>query len=169
MRMARIIAYILVPIVLLSLISCAGPSLSPKDTVKLYLDEMMIFKDPLYKRAALDELKGDSEKAKRYAKAGQTLKELLWTDPSSFRPERRKKLLITLGTIVTFKGYRILSDRVEGDKAYVTVALEETSLFNIDLGAASEKDSKPIPYELIKTRQGWRIRDINGILAKRGF
>lgn len=169
MRMARIIAYILTPILLLSLISCARPAPSPKDTVKLYLDKMMILKDPLYKGVALDELKGDPEKAKRYAKAGETIKELLWTDSSSLRPDRRKALLMSLGTIVTFKDYRIISERVEGSKAYVTVVLEETTLFGKDLGIAGQQDSKPVPYELIKTPHGWRIKDINGIMAERGL
>ena len=130
---------------------------------------MMIVKDPLYRQASRDELKGDKAKAERYAEAGRTVNELLWTDPSSSKSDSRKKLLMALGTIVTFKGYKITSERVEGDKAYITVILEKTSLLGKDMGEASQQESKPITYELVKTRQGWRIKDVDGILTRAGM
>jgi len=143
MRKNYLIRYILVPLLLLNLSSCSMPSLlSPKETVKLYLDELVIFKDPIYRKASLDELEGDPEKVKRYKKAAQTIKELLWTDSSSLRPERRKKLILTVGTMITCKGYTITSERIENNKAFVTAIFEKTSLFNKDLGIASNQDSE---------------------------
>ncbi|GAI93350.1 unnamed protein product, partial [marine sediment metagenome] len=77
MRRKYLIKYVLVPLLLFNLSSCSMPSLlSPKETVKLYLDELAIFKDPIYKKASLDELERDPEKVKRYKKAAQTIKEL---------------------------------------------------------------------------------------------
>ena len=140
----------------------------PKDTVKLYLDELAIFKDPLYKEAARKELRGDPEKVRRYAKAGEVIERLLWTDASS-NPERRKKLLLGVATIITYKGYRIASEQIKGNKAFVGVVFEETGLFGKDLGAAARRESRTVTYELLKTRKGWRIKDIDGILAKRGL
>ena len=170
MRKKYLIRYILIPLLLLNLNSCSMPSpLSPKETVKLYLDELAIFKDPIYRKASFDELERDPEKIKRYKKAVQTIKELLWTDSSSLWPERRKKLLLATGAMITYKGYRITSERIEDNKAFVTVILERTSLFNKDLGKASKQDSKPITYELRKTSKGWQIKDIGGILAKSGL
>ena len=162
---------ILIGCLLLALIltSCSAPSLPPKETVKLYLDELSVLKDPLYKKLSLDELGGDTEKTKRYKEATKTVKGLLWHDSSSLKPERRKKLLLAAGTIITYKGYKITEERIKEDKAFVTVIFEKTSLFNKDLGKASQEDSKPFTYELIKTSRGWRIKDINGILAKRGL
>jgi len=169
MRQKSLIGCILISLLVISLSSCTIGAKSPTDTVKHYLDEMMIIKDSLYKEAARDQLKGDPEKAKRYTEAGQTVKELMWTDLSSLKPDRRKKLLMTLGTIVTFKSYNVLSERIEGDKAYVEVVFGETSIFEKDLGEASRRDSKPTTYELIKTREGWRLKDVNGLLARAGM
>ena len=170
MRKKYLIKYVLVPLLLLNLSSCSMPSfLSPKETVKLYLDELAIFKDPIYRKASLDELERDPEKAKRYVKAVENIKKLVWTDRSSLWPERRRNLVIMVGTVVTYKDYRIISERIKDNKAFVTVIFGKTSIFNKDLGKASQQDSKPTTYELIKTNKGWQIKDIDGILAKRGF
>lgn len=170
MQRNHIINWILILSLILSLSSCTRPPvLSPEDTVKLYLDELAIFKDPIYRKTARDKLKEGSEEFKRYTKAVQTINGLIWVDKSSLLPDRRKSLIVTAGTIITYKDYNIIDERIENNKAFVTVVFEKTSLFGKDLGKASQQDSKPIEYELIKTRKGWQIKDIDGILAKRGF
>ena len=154
----------------LSMASCSrAPLASPRDTVKTYLDELEIFKDPIYKKAALDEMQEDPEKAERYKKAGETIKELLWTDKSAMWPEKRKEILIGAGAIVTHKDYKIISDRIEGNKAFVTVIFERVTLFGKDLGKLSDHRSRPVTYELIKTRQGWQIKDMDSLLTQRGM
>lgn len=169
MRQKSVTGCILICLLAIGLSSCAIGVKSPTDTVKLYLDEMLIIKDPLYKEAARDGVKGDAEKAKRYTEAGETVKTLMWADTSSPNPERRKQLLMTLGTIVTFKSYNILSERIEGDKAYVEVVFKETSILEKDLGSASQQDSRPTTYELLKTPEGWRLKDVNGLLGRAGM
>ncbi len=160
---------ILISFLVMCLSSCAVGTKPPADTVKRYLDGMMIVKDPLYRGAARDELKGDPQKSKMFAEAGKTVEELMWADPSASNPERRKKLLMTLGTIVRYKSYEITGERVEGDKAYVDVVFKETAVLDKDLGNASRPESKPTTYELIKTAKGWLIKDVNGLLARAGM
>jgi len=168
MKIKSAISCVSVLVLTLSLVSCAPP-ISPKETVKLYLDELEVFKDPIYKKAASDELKQDPEKAERFKKAGETVKELLWTDSSSMWPEKRKQLLIGIGSIVTHKDYEITNEHFEDNKAFVTVIFGKVMLFGKDLGRLGDRQSKPVTYELIKTRQGWRIKDINSMLARRGM
>ncbi len=167
MKIKYIGKFILAGVLFINLISCVplAPSLSPQDTIKTYLNELAIFKDAVYRKAALDELKKDPEKAKKYIEAGRTINNLLWTDDSS-NPDRRKKLLLSAGTIVTYKGYEIMSERIEGNSAFVEVVFKKAAVFDRNMGAASAQDSKPVTYGLIKTQKGWKIKDINGILGK---
>jgi len=145
------------------------PSLSPKEIVKLYLEELEIFKDPFYEEAALDKLTEDSEAAKRYVQAVKTLDNLIWTDRSSVFPKRRRDVLLTCAVIITSEGYEIIDERIEGKQAFVTVIFKKTSLFNLNLGKMDKQDSPPTTYELVKTLKGWKIKDIDGILVKRGL
>ena len=167
----RIINCILILSLIFTLSSCSRPpALSPKETVKLYLDELSIFKDPIYKKAALEKLEEESEELKRYQKAVQIINRLVWTDKSSLWPEKRKSLLVAAGAMFTYKSYTIIDEKIYDNKAVVSVAFERMKLFDVDLGeAAQQQGNKPINYELIKTREGWKVKDIDGILAKRGF
>jgi hypothetical protein len=165
-----IINWIFILLLLPSLSSCSkAPALSPQETVKLYLDELAIFKDPIYKKAALDKLE-ESEELERYKEAVQTIKRLIWTDKSSLQPEKRKSLLVAAGAMFTYKDYILIDEKIYDNKAFVTVVFQKMRLFGADLGKAGQQQgNKPVNYELIKTREGWKIKDIDRILAKRGF
>ncbi len=153
-----------------ALTSCAQkPHLSPKETVELYLNELRIIKDPIYKKAVRDELAQDKEKARRYVKAANTVNGLIWKDISSAHVKIRRNLLMAAPLILTYENYKIISEDIQGKKAFVTVVFGKTCVFGLDLGEASRRDSRPVKYELIKTDKGWQIKDIDGILAKRGF
>jgi len=166
MRKKSLIAALLIPALVIGLSSCSMGTKSPENVVKVYLDEMMIIKDPMYKKAARDDAAGDPKKAKRYEEANRKVEDLMWTDPASIRPERRKKLLMTLGAIVTYKSYRITSQKIESDKALVTVEFQPPVKTAKDKGKSW---SGPTTYELAKTKEGWLLKDVNGLLSKAGM
>ena len=118
---------------IMGIISCSAPSLSPGETVRLYLEELKIFTDPFYKQASVDTLKEDTEEARRYLKAVKTIDKLIWKDKGSLTPQRRRVIILTVGTVITYEDYEIIDEVLKGDLAYVTVIFKERTLFNLDL------------------------------------
>lgn len=139
--------------------------LPPNEVVKLYLNELSILKDPIYKKKFVK----NSGQAKRYVQAKENVENLIWISGSSRSDKFRKNMFTSAGLLFTSSSFEIKDERIEGEKAFVTVVFEKVGLMGRDLGKASEGSSNPILYELIKTNDGWKLKDIGGILAKRGF
>ncbi|MBN1871343.1 MAG: hypothetical protein JW800_02105 [Candidatus Omnitrophica bacterium] len=175
MRIARLIETMVIAITIFSLVSCSKPvMLSPKDTVQRYMNELEIIKDPnYYKEFKKDAPERDSTKIDRYTMAVKATEDLVWTEPGRINATRKKTLMLAPLMVLKYKGFDITDVKEEKDVAFVTAVLNKLGVAgkNPDefLPFVQGEDYMPVTFELIKTNEGWKIKNIEGVFNKQGL
>ena len=165
MKIFQITRSLFVVLMALSFASCAkSPNATPEGTVKLYLDELAIIKNPeYYKEFKKPAAEKDELKIKRYTLAVKNTEDLIWNDPKVKKSSRRKTLMLAPLMILRYSGYSVTDVKIEAKSAFINTTFQIIGFGKNSESAtslANEEISNPIKFELIKTATGWLIKNI---------